>query len=500
MNMQELQRHLGISQKGHQVKPTDSTTQLPLETVNPSDLVFISIDLEAFEHAHHKITEIGLSAFDTRSLTSSSGGLIAPGPNASNWLPFMKHRHIRIKEHLKHVNKRFIKGCPEKFDYGTSDIQTLNDVPSIVQRVLQTGNLHPLPYSTEQRDIVLLSHGLSNDIKFLTSIDIPPTSPVVVNAKKADTQRLCSTKKNLRSLKKYLDALGIEHKNLHNAGNDAALTLQALLTMAVVERETPGTVQSRIAEPPGVLAPTTEKQEQLRLEKVERRRKAREERGKLKREHAGQEWGVPEPPKQKAEVVIKPVSASEIERKREREEEDEDEQRMKIRAKQAEQNWGWDLAPEQSEQEAGTIGKPLSASEIERNREREKEDEDEERKRIRAKYAEEYESFKEADGGKRSKVLRRSEDDAHFSTYFDTSDATIGCKVLRRSGEGLPFSVVYDTELSRGEGGAADEEKAEQDQKDESKDVFTKADAKMDIKVLRRSGNGAPFTFTTVYR
>lgn len=76
MDMQELHKLLGLSQQGlqtdHQVKPTESQTQLPLQTVNPSDIVFISIDVEAYEFAQDKITEIGLSVFDTRSLTSSS--------------------------------------------------------------------------------------------------------------------------------------------------------------------------------------------------------------------------------------------------------------------------------------------------------------------------------------------------------------------------------------------------------------------------------------------
>lgn len=137
----------------------------------------------------------------------------------------MKHRHIRIKEYLKLVNKRYVKGCPNKYDFGTSDIQTFSDAASIVHRILQTGDLYPphFPTERERRDIVMLSHGLSNDLKFLTSINVPPTLPVVVNAKKADTQRLCATKKKQFSLKKYLDALGIEYKNLHNAGNDAAL-------------------------------------------------------------------------------------------------------------------------------------------------------------------------------------------------------------------------------------------------------------------------------------
>jgi len=228
MDMQELHRHLGIglgvSKKGSEVKPTESRSQLPLQTVNPSDIVFISIDLEAYEFAHDKITEIGLSIFDTRSLTSSSGTLIDPGPNASNWLPLMKYRHIRIKEYLENVNKRYLKGCPEKFDFGTSDIQTLSDASSIVQRILQTGDLNPPLFPTERREVVMLSHGLSNDLKFLDSINIPSTLPVVVNAKRADTQVLCrSSKKFTVSLKKLLIALGIEHKNLHNAGNDAAL-------------------------------------------------------------------------------------------------------------------------------------------------------------------------------------------------------------------------------------------------------------------------------------
>lgn len=39
-----------------------------------------------------------------------------------------------------------------------------------------------------------------------------------------------------RSLGMVLTDLGIEHSNLHNAGNDAAYTMQAMLGVAIRER------------------------------------------------------------------------------------------------------------------------------------------------------------------------------------------------------------------------------------------------------------------------
>jgi len=284
IDMRELQKHLGIIPKAvkpsSEVEPTKPQNQTPLQITDPSDIVFISIDIEAYEHAHHKITEIGISTFDTRSLTNSSKTPITPGPNACDWLPLIQHRHIRIKEHLKLVNKRYIKGCPEKFDFGTSDIQNLHKASNIVQRILQTGSLDPdmLP-STASRQVVILSHGLSNDIKFLTQIGLPPTSPLLVNAKKADTQVLCrSSKRFTISLAKLLTVLGIEYKNLHNAGNDAAFTAQALLIMAVVEAETPDEVRRRVRVLSGSQEPSAEERKKLKWEKIERKRKRREER------------------------------------------------------------------------------------------------------------------------------------------------------------------------------------------------------------------------------
>jgi len=54
-----------------------------------------------------------------------------------------------------------------------------------------------------------------------------------------DTQRLASTRTQV-SLKKLLAALQIEAVNLHNAGNDAVYTMQALVKMAALESNEPG--------------------------------------------------------------------------------------------------------------------------------------------------------------------------------------------------------------------------------------------------------------------
>lgn len=78
-----------------------------------SDLVFISVDVEAYEKDHTKITEIGISTLDTRDLVG-----VAPGEGGKAWFDLIRARHFRIKEHHWMRNGEYVHGCPERFMYG----------------------------------------------------------------------------------------------------------------------------------------------------------------------------------------------------------------------------------------------------------------------------------------------------------------------------------------------------------------------------------------------
>ena len=93
--------------------------------------------------------------------------------------------------------------------------------------------------------IALVGHDLSNDTKYLSKLGFKPTNI----AARLDTQSLARQSKVMSpGLKRLLEALAIDAKNLHNAGNDAAYTLQALVSIAVMEHVVPGSVGVAIEE------------------------------------------------------------------------------------------------------------------------------------------------------------------------------------------------------------------------------------------------------------
>lgn len=88
------------------------------------------------------------------------------------------------------------------------------------------------------RPIVLVGHDIASDINYLNSMDtdigdIPGFS---CTADTKDMHQLWRESSIGRSLGNILDDLLIPHTHLHNAGNDATYTLQAMLALALRAR------------------------------------------------------------------------------------------------------------------------------------------------------------------------------------------------------------------------------------------------------------------------
>ncbi|KAK4989201.1 hypothetical protein LTR66_001197 [Elasticomyces elasticus] len=254
-----LQRYLGLRTDTRSVSSKAAATSTT-QTIDPSkpcpfpflsDVIFISIDLEAFEHAHHIVTEVGVAIFDTRSAVD-----LAPGADAMHWIAQMDCRHLRLSEHAKLVNKRYVKGCPDKFDFGESEWITHKEAAPKLSEIFRcsapsdgrAGHTTAADSRSKvvksaarppPRNIVLVGHGLKNDIDYLKSFRFSPYAAGNI-IKTLDTQRLASSKSHTVGLKTLLVSLGVEPVHLHNAGNDAAYTLQALILMALKAASTPG--------------------------------------------------------------------------------------------------------------------------------------------------------------------------------------------------------------------------------------------------------------------
>jgi hypothetical protein len=120
-----VQRYLGLRKRisDHQSRSgdsTDDTTQhilnleAPVPYDNEGNVIFIALDVEVFELHHNTVTEIGLAMLDTRDIMG-----VPPGKNLLAWFDFIDARHIRIKENLACVNRRYVVGCEDFFDFGS---------------------------------------------------------------------------------------------------------------------------------------------------------------------------------------------------------------------------------------------------------------------------------------------------------------------------------------------------------------------------------------------
>lgn len=215
------------------------------------DVVFLCVDCEAYEWAQHKVTEVGVAVLDTRRLEQNGSC-----PDLTSIAGLMEHAHFRPVEYSNLVNRRFVKGCPNSYGFGQSTWIRLADAPQLLARIFCDPSKlsRAAAFNTswpEQRNVVLVGHGLANDESYIRQLgfDMQDVSNIIGYA---DTQRLAGV--NMIALVKVLKGMGIHAVNLHNAGNDSAYTLQALMRMVIAENGRPGSVEKLLrqikAKPP----------------------------------------------------------------------------------------------------------------------------------------------------------------------------------------------------------------------------------------------------------
>ncbi|EAW21372.1 3'-5' exonuclease [Aspergillus fischeri NRRL 181] len=226
-----------------------SDTGIPrLDLNNPAmfpfwkEPIFISVDVECNERCLAQVTEVGISTLDTVDLVG-----IPPGGNAENWTSRIRSRHLRVREYGHIVNCQYVTGCPGSFEFGESEWVSKGKLADVVQACFQP------PYSFgmedtdgvqldsgpehmhQKRNLILVGHNTSMDVKYLAGLGIPVfedvTTAFVERIDTAELYRIIRSELNQRSLASILGELGIIGWNLHNAGNDARYTLEALVRM-----------------------------------------------------------------------------------------------------------------------------------------------------------------------------------------------------------------------------------------------------------------------------
>ena len=253
----------------------------PLDVANPAPHTFeshpiiVCVDVEAYERDHRRITEIGVSTLDTLDLAA-----MPPGEGGENWIAQIRSRHFRIRgrEHLE--NKDFCPGDANNFQFGKSEWVDLDAAAEAVDRCFEHPfSVHSKPSSSthgsppaaniepavqlgpDKRNIVLLGHDIVNEMSYLRVLGSQifslsrathPTSSIEINAQGGPrSETLASIIEALdtsvlykvlvrdtqsQSLGKVMLGLGRTAWHLHNAGNDARYTLEALIAMLIKAR------------------------------------------------------------------------------------------------------------------------------------------------------------------------------------------------------------------------------------------------------------------------
>ena len=85
----------------------------PAPYLREHSVVFVCVDVEAYERSSKIITEIGIATLDTHDIES-----LAPGEGGAEWMKKIRARHFRIKEHKHYKNTEFVTGCADRFEFG----------------------------------------------------------------------------------------------------------------------------------------------------------------------------------------------------------------------------------------------------------------------------------------------------------------------------------------------------------------------------------------------
>ncbi|KAL5453636.1 hypothetical protein PMIN06_005398 [Paraphaeosphaeria minitans] len=247
--LKRAQRYLGLRPS----TPGESTAPASIPAVDvaapapfPYDrsVVFICVDVEAYERDHSKITEVGIATLDTRELMH-----VSPRKDGEAWRSLIKARHFRVNEYAHLVNSEYVAGCPNSFFFGKSEFVPLKDLSAFVAECFippfcadRNGGSN-VGYS-DKRDLVFLGHDTLTDVRYLQAIGFDPLAlPNLLEAQdSANLYRVWQRQEQITKLGRILEGFDIDGFGLHNAGNDAVYTVQSFLAICVREasiRNTP---------------------------------------------------------------------------------------------------------------------------------------------------------------------------------------------------------------------------------------------------------------------
>ncbi len=115
-SVKRVQRYLGLRGRATgKDQPTVIDLSRLLSQPPESAVLFVAIDVEAWEQDQNLITEVGIAMLDTIDILGT-----APGDSGQNWFSLIRARHIRVKENIWAENSRYVHGCADRFSFGSA--------------------------------------------------------------------------------------------------------------------------------------------------------------------------------------------------------------------------------------------------------------------------------------------------------------------------------------------------------------------------------------------
>ncbi|KAK3504969.1 QDE-2-interacting protein [Neurospora crassa] len=235
-NIKRVQRYLGLRRRV--LSDPEVSSYTPLDLTQPTGIqpeksvVFVAIDLEAYELDQSIITEVGLAILDTAEITN-----VAPGEGSKNWFDFIKARHIRVKEFSWAQNSRHVQGRAEYFDFGESEFIEVTKIARVLKETIEGES--SIGGEGAKRPVVLVFHDQSQDLKYIRMLgyDVASADNILEVVDTREMYQYLSRSNNASKLSNVCGFLDISWKNMHNAGNDAVYTLQAMMGLAIDLRQ-----------------------------------------------------------------------------------------------------------------------------------------------------------------------------------------------------------------------------------------------------------------------
>ncbi|AEO69387.1 uncharacterized protein THITE_2119734 [Thermothielavioides terrestris NRRL 8126] len=239
--IKRVQRYLGLRRKVGAEMPSVAGQLATLDLSQPTSqspegsVLFVAIDIEAWERDQSTVTEVGIATLDTTEIQH-----IPPGDGGRQWFSHIRARHIRIRENSWAVNGRWVANRAEWFGFGKSEFVNQSFVEPLIRGLIDGATfVDPIDGATKPRPVVLVFHEASSDIKYLKLVgyhvgDAKNVLEVVDTCKMHQYLIQSNNQSSLGAVLTYLD---IPHRHLHNAGNDAVYTLQAMIGLAVKKRQ-----------------------------------------------------------------------------------------------------------------------------------------------------------------------------------------------------------------------------------------------------------------------